>query len=303
MYAANMRSAPIVSLIVGLVAVKASTQQPAKDVVRSARNGAWSAPATWETGKVPTAGAKVQIRSGHAVTYDLKSEQVIRSLHIAGTLTFARDKDTRLDVGLIRIQPGDSTAEEGFDCDAHVTEPEPGTPRATLEVGSADQPIPPQHTALIRLTYVDGLDKKSCPAIICCGGRMDFHGAPLSRGWVRLGATAKKGDKTITLSEPVSGWKVGDRIIVTMTGVAPTSGEAHPGSDPQGTTTEERTIQALKGAELTLNAPLEHEHLGGGLYRGEVANLSRNVVVESADKNLRGHTMYHRYSAGAISYA
>jgi hypothetical protein len=39
-------------------------------------------------------------------------------------------------------------------------------------------------------------------------------------------------------------------------------------------------------------------------YRGEVANLSRNVVVESAEPDgIRGHTMYHRDSAGAISYA
>src|SRR5262249_767121 len=77
----------------------------------------------------------------------------------------------------------------------------------------------------------------------------------------------------------------------------------HPGSDPKGTTTEERTIKAIQGTRVTLSAPLEHEYLGAGLYRGEVANLSRNVVVESADKNMRGHTMYHRDSAGAISYA
>src|SRR5207302_173246 len=40
-----------------------------------------------------------------------------------------------------------------------------------------------------------------------------------------------------------------------------------------------------------------------GEYRGEVANLSRNVVVESADLGHRGHTMYHRHSAGSITYA
>jgi hypothetical protein len=132
---------------------------------------------------------------------------------------------------------------------------------------------------------------------------MDFHGAPLSRAWVKLGATAKKGDDQITLSEPVSGWKAGDRIIVTMTGIAPSSGNPHPGPDPQGTTTEERTIRALDGNTLTLNESLEFEHLGSGLYRGEVANLSRNVVIESADAEVRGHTMYHRNSAGSVSYA
>ncbi len=35
-----------------------------------------------------------------------------------------------------------------------------------------------------------------------------------------------------------------------------------------------------------------------------MANLTRNVVVESADPDgVRGHTMYHRGSAGSISYA
>jgi hypothetical protein len=315
MWATKWKRALAVSLTIGLLAAGAggftfpllAVEQPGKQavppIVRSGRSGPWSAPATWEGGKVPTAGAKVQIRSGHSVTYDLKSDQVIRSIHVAGTLTFARDKDTRLDVGLIKIQFGDEATEEGFDCDAHVAEPGAGTTRPALEVGTPDQPIPAGRTALIRLTPVNGLDKQSCPAIVCCGGRMDFHGAPLSRSWVRLGATARKGDSVITLSERVTGWKGGDRIIVTMTGVAPSSGYGHPGPDPKGTTTEERSIRTIDGNKLTLSAPLEHEHMGSRLYRGEVANLSRNAVVESADKELRGHTMYHRGSAGAISYA
>ena len=50
--------------------------------------------------------------------------------------------------------------------------------------------------------------------------------------------------------------------------------------------------------------PLAFDHLRREDYRGEVANLSRNVVVESADPGgVRGHTMYHRDSAGSISYA
>src|SRR5262245_41022794 len=244
-----------VSLTIGLMAAGTgdlatqvlAADQKGKDapppIVRTARSGPWSAPGTWETGKVPAAGAKIQIRSGHTVIYDLKSDQVIRSIHVAGTLTFARDRDTRLDVGLIKIQAGDDASEDGFDCDHALVDDAPGSdkhPRPALEVGTPDQPIPAKHTALIRLTYVSGLDKQSCPAIVCCGGRMDFHGSPLSRTWVRVGATAKKGDKVVTLAEPVNGWKVGDRIIITATGVAPTSGNAHAGPDPQGTTTEER---------------------------------------------------------------
>ncbi len=61
---------------------------------------------------------------------------------------------------------------------------------AAMLVGIPDRPIDAKHTAVIRLHYVNDMDKQSCPAIICCGGRMDFHGAPMNRTWVKLGATA-----------------------------------------------------------------------------------------------------------------
>src|SRR5262249_37259615 len=151
----------------------------AAPLIRSARSGCWSLPATWEGGKVPAAGARVQVRAGHTVTYDVQSTEAIRFLHVAGSLTFARDRDTRLDVGLIKIQPGEDASEDGFECDAHVPQVEPGQPLPALEVGSANEPIDAGHTALIRLVYFDDMNPESCPAIICCGGRMDFHGARL----------------------------------------------------------------------------------------------------------------------------
>jgi hypothetical protein len=226
-------------------------------LIRSAQNGGWSAPGTWEGGKVPAAGARVQIRAGHTVTYDLKSDRVIRSVHVAGTLRFPHDRDTRLDVGLIKVQPGDDSDENGFDCEAHVMAPPAGQPRPALEVGTPDRPVEAGHTALIRLTYVNGLDKQSCPAVVCCGGRMDFHGAPLSRTWVKLGATAKKGDAAVTLAEPVRGWRVGDRILVRATEEAHKFyGTRRPGKGAVPVLTEERTVAALDGTRLTLDRPL-----------------------------------------------
>jgi hypothetical protein len=267
----------------------------ADDVIRSAQSGSWSSADTWVGGKVPAAGARVHVLSGHTVTYDAASDEVIRAVNIAGTLTFARDRDTKLNVGLIKIEDNNEFSEEGFDCDHFGGEIDPSKSRPALELGTPANPISAQHTALIRLHLVTGLDKQSCPAIVCCGGRMDFHGAPLSRTWLKLGASAKKGDDTVTLAEAVTGWRVGDRVIVTAT-----QGDL-PGDQRQ---TEERTIKAIDGAKLTLNEPLQHAHRGEGELRGEVANLSRNVTVESADPNgERGHTMYHRGSAGSISYA
>ena len=275
-----------------------SGQQQNQKILRSAQSGLWSEGATWEGGKVPPAGSRVQVRTGHKVVYDVKSDQAIRSIHVAGTLTFAPDRDTRLDVGLIKIQPGDNASEQGFDCDAHVPELKPGQDRPALLVGTPDRPIEAKHTALIRLVYFQGLDKQSCPAIVCCGGRMDFHGAPMNRTWVKLGATAKKGDQTISLAEPVRGWRAGDRVIVTATKLTHDIGGGNGAFS-----TEERTIKAIDKDRITLDRPLGVEHQGEGDYRGAVANLSRNVIVESADRKLRGHTMYHHGSAGSISYA
>src|SRR5262249_40382977 len=127
--------------------------------------------------------------------------------------------------------------------------------------------------------------------------------------WVKLGRTARAGDDTVTLAEPAGGWGVGNRVIVTATQrvrrerATLRSGQ---GNDSMKAFTEERTIRAIEGTTVTLDRPLSEDHPGEGNYPGEVANLSRNVVIESADPasaQTRGHTMYHRGSAGSVSYA
>jgi len=273
----------------------------AADVIRTAQSGPWSAAATWENGTVPGEGARVLIRAGHEVTYDVKSDAKIRFVHIAGTLSFAPDKDTRLVTGLIRIEASEEAREEGFNCDTDAHAEHAHGPKPALLVGTPEQPIAADHKAEIRLALCDGQDPQSFPAIVCCAARMELHGAPMNRTWLKLGATVAKGASEVTLEEPVTGWRVGDRVIITATELGRDNGG---GSDLLQT--EERTIAAIDGAKLTLDKPLAHEHLGDGEFRGEVANLSRNVVVESADassKDTRGHTMYHRHSAGSISYA
>ncbi|HZN33988.1 MAG TPA: hypothetical protein VFB80_09225, partial [Pirellulaceae bacterium] len=110
---------------------------------------------------------------------------------------------------------------------------------------------------------------------------------------------AQAGDSAVTLAEPASGWRVGDRVILTATTLLRSGTYKREGGQ-----TEERLIKAIDGVKLTLDQPLEYEHAADGDYRGEAANLSRNVVVESAEpEQSRGHTMYHRGSAGSIRYA
>ncbi len=272
--------------------------------VRSVRSGPWSSAGTWEGGQLPAAGCVVTVRPGHEVLYDVDSRVPVRMLHIQGRVVFARDRDTRLDVGLIKI--GGVATEDGANFMAQRA-PVP-IPRPALLVGTPDQPIPVPHTALIRLVYFAGFDRDTLPAIECCGGRMELHGAPLSRTWVKLGAPVRRGDREVVLSGPVSGWREGDRIILTATtrqiiNLKQPELDTFKESVRDLTQTEERFIAAITGARLMLDRPADFDHICSGPYRGEVANLSRNVIVESADPAARGHTMYHHGSAGSISYA
>jgi hypothetical protein len=277
--------------------------------VRSARSGTWSDAATWENGRLPGAGDFVQIRPGHAVIYDVNSDKAIRMLHIGGMMTFVRDKDTRLDVGLLKIQPGEMPTDDGADCGApnmvHATPPQPGALPAALEIGTSDKPIPPGVTATIRLLYFPGTNKETEPAIINCGGRWDVHGAPMSQTWLKLARPARSGEASITLSESVTGWKPGDQIIITSSEhLEHFSRSRRSSQTPEGYGTEDRTIAKIDGATIQLDRPLNNSHDASEDGRAEVANLSRNVVIESADPaGVRGHTMFHRNSSGSISYA
>lgn len=269
----------------------------------SARSGPWSQAETWVGGKIPGSGSRVRIAEGHTVTYDVASDQVIRMIHVAGTLTFARDRDTRLDVGLIRIQEGQDCGEDGFDCEAHLKAPAAHKARPALEVGTAEKPIDAKHTALVRLVYCEGMNKETLPAIICCGGCWDVHGAAMNRTWVELGADASEGAARVVLAEPVTGWKVGERIIVTGSRNKLHHVDGKLGDQEAGLQTEVRKIVKMDATSVTLDRPLTYFHPGTGEFRCEVANLSRNVVIESANLKMRGHTMYHKHSAGSLAYA
>jgi cell migration-inducing and hyaluronan-binding protein len=119
-------------------------------------------------------------------------------------------------------------------------------------------------------------------------GRIDLHGAPRI-SWVKLGATAEAGAAQLTLARSVD-WEPGDRIVVTATGW-------------DARESEEATIAAVTGAQVTLAGGLRHRHFGrlqqvDGITldeRGEVGLLSHTVQVTSAfgrDSLLGGHVIF-----------
>ncbi|MDH3583473.1 MAG: G8 domain-containing protein [Phycisphaerae bacterium] len=258
----------------------------------SVADGRWSNPATWKPARLPAAGDRVLVSAGTSVVFDVGEGPVIHTVHVAGRLNFARDRSTRLDAGLVSIgAAGDQRGVE--DVHGRGARPLSG---AALEVGTVADPIPAAHTARIRLHFLKGMDPNHAPAVICRpGGRLDLHGAALDRPWMELAADLKPGDIRIHLAGKAVGWKRGDEVLVTASLRA---------RDDEASETETRRIEAVRGDALVLDRPLAFAHLGSGRYRSEVANLSRTVIVESADPDgIRGHTMYHRHAAGSISYA
>lgn len=273
--------------------------------IRSVKSGFWSETSTWDSGQVPGDGDNVVVDSGHVVTYNVQSSEAIRLLLIRGKLTFSRTENTQLDVGMIFITTRESV-DPNEDCSMHMHGPMwMDAPKPALEVGSVDKPIPNGVTARIRLVHFSGIDPNCSPGIICYGGSMDFHGAPINKTWTKLAQSAPEGATTIKLSDAVD-WKVGDHIVITRSQRVPGNSVSLGSFRTNGRQqSEERFISAINGTVITLDAPLEHDHPRFvNRYAAEVANLSRNVVVESKDPNgERGHTMYHHGSQGSISYA
>jgi len=130
---------------------------------RTARSGPWSDARTWDGGRKPQASDFVQVRAGHVVTYDVNSSDALRMLHVAGTLTFSREVSTLLDVGLIKVEPVETTTEDGFKCHDETPAPPAGTALPVLESGTPESPIPAGVKATIRLRHFKGTESGPCP--------------------------------------------------------------------------------------------------------------------------------------------
>ena len=282
--------------------------------IRSVKDGKWSDKNIWKPARLPKSGDRVLISRETTVEYNVQSKEVFRMVQVVGTLSFARNVDTEMNVGILKIEDSDLCSENGFACDFQHEDHQKKNEKEdhhipSLLVGTIDAPIPAKQTARIRLHYLEGMNKDDAPAVACCSARMEIHGAPLNRTWLKLADDLPTGEVEVTLSEKVTGWKIGDEVIITASGRSESGGTFRQGSrrskQPQ---TEERKITKIETVGVktivTLDQPVKYEHSGTGEYRCEIANLSRNVIIESADpRGVRGHTVYHRHSTGGISYA
>ena len=220
----------------------------------------WSDPSTWPSGQVPAAGDAVEISRDMDVVLDVDAPG-LRGLTIQGNLTFSDERDISLESEWIYL------------------------PGGSLTIGTADNP----HTSRVTITLTDNVTGEDINTmgdrgIMLMGGTLNLHGTS-ENTWSKLSATAERGATSIQLLD-ASGWAVGDEIVLASTDFNPRQAER-------------RTITAIDGNTVTIDAPLEYMHFGeitfGVDERGEVANLTRNIRVQAsedaAESYFGGHIM------------
>lgn len=255
----------------------------------AASTGNWSDPATWG-GHLPVAGDVVSIPSGVTVTYDQVSDVKYKTVSIeaGGTLRFNTTANTRLRVTNLLVLPG-----------------------GTLTIGTIATPIPAGIRAEVIINDVP-IDTTSDPSQYGNGliafGTVRMFGAAQTEGSVALATEARAGSNTLITAAPVTGWSVGDRIIVPDTRQLDDSS-----SDPSRYVNqlERPTIAAISadGRTITLTSALAYDHLGvrdmdGVLtFLPDIANQTRNVVVRSENASgTRGYTFFTQRADVDIRY-
>jgi hypothetical protein len=280
------------------------------------QDGNWSDPATWG-GTVPTAGHAVMIDADHVVTYDLpfntSALSEVKSIDIrdGGVLRFSRTQSTRLDmsgslsvmeegtldVGTAADPISNVNAWIGFNVldDRQFSSNNPTDPHFRPGPDPLMPDYHPEDTGL----WVMGMDSTA-----------SFQGAPKNFTWSKIATDAAAGATQVNLDAAPTGWRVGDRVLLTPTGTDPDEVEI-------------RTIASISGNSITLTQPLSFLHLGrlyardpitGNLrqisspselvsgetlvrMQGEVGLLTQNVTVASnlvqpGDVNHRAHAAF-----------
>ena len=257
----------------------ASNELAAGPIIETARGGRWSDPGTWDRGRVPEDGDVVRVR--HWLALDVDARVHTLAVERGGFLRFW-PRPIHLQVVDLIVQQGG-----GFSIGSERL------PARGVTITFLDRPLrapeqdPEQHgNGLLVLGYIG------------------LHGERRGRTWHRLAVEPRAGDTSITL-ESTPAWQIGDQIVIADTrevaeGTQKRLFEKRRFSDPRlGQQWETRQIAGIDDSIITLDAPLEHDHLGARDHLGElrflghVGVLTRGITIRSENPHgVRGHTQY-----------
>jgi len=238
-------------------------------------------PATWG-GMVPDASSDVVVPSGEVILVDCMAEARTIEIEPGGVLRASHEQSSRLTLhGNLVVRgrleygragcriPAAVTAEivlTGMQDDRYAGTP---SPPETADSGPNDVAMEPLASD-IGLWLID---------------RGVFTGAgALKKAWSFLHDGAGPGDAAFSV-EDATGWSEGDRIVLT-----PSAQRSEPNHFEQF---DEGALAGIDGTTFTLESAPAFAHAGCSdcMRRAEALNLTRNVVVRSADDSAHAHIM------------
>jgi hypothetical protein len=260
----------------------------ANATIVSVASGPWSSPSTWSAGRVPTTGDVVSIAPNTTVTYDTASSAVLDTIAVqaGGTLQFRTDVNTQVIAANYLVMPG-GTLTVG-------TPSSPVAPNVTATIMTANQPL---NTSVDPEQYGDSLIGL---------GKVTISGAPKTT-FVRLATEPRAGNATLTLSQPATGWQVGDELYIPDTRQL----DWNEHGSNYVSQVETPTVAAISadGLTVTLASALKYNHLGARdgnsvlVDLPHVADETRNVVVRSQSGANRGQVMFLQRADVDVRYA
>ena len=277
------------------------TQDVSRPNVHSAQSGNWSSPSTWVGGQVPTANHVVNVDPGHVVTIN-DTTPVAFTVGVHGTLRFNPAVNTRLRVTNLMVM-----GDHGMPSMSTV---------GYLEIGTPATPVAATATAEIVIANTplgSGLpDPEQFGNGFLNFGKVTIHGELKTPTFLRLAVEPRAGNTTLQLEQAVSGWEVGDRLVIPDTRHIKESEVTGAGWINAQNQWEELVVQALSADRktVTLTAPLQFDHLGARDLNGvldflpHVGNLTRNVIIRSESASgTRGHFISVHIADTDVRYA
>ncbi|TWU18086.1 G8 domain-containing protein [Allorhodopirellula heiligendammensis] len=262
------------------------------------QSGDWSNSAIWQDGQKPAAGDKVLIAEGIHVAFDAQLTLPLHWIRVDGQLSWRTDMDTTMMVETLAV-----------------------TGTGELQIGTVTQPIQPDVTAEILIDTTGGvIDQATDPTLLGRGlishGSTEIHGAVKTSRAVSQ-ADIAAGQTQLVLADAVTGWRVGDQLLIPGTS---TDRTLQVNQYDQADAVNARfhddvvTIAAIDGNLVTLESGTAWEHVRpvGDTFTVDelslyVINLTRNIVIRSSDATVpnqqRGHVMIMHNPNADIAYA
>lgn len=137
--------------------------------------------------------------------------------------------------------------------------------------------------------------------VLVAAGKFTLVGAD-KLGACKLSSEPLKGATQVQLSLPATGWRAGDMVVLSDSRQLDWASRPDNQAGDHHTECEERVVSAISADKktVTLDRPLSYAHngardeTGAVIYWPAILNLTRNVVVRSANKDgTRGHCASH----------